>query len=109
MHYLNLFVIPPTGPQDERGYFEAQVGGKVGLVPVSYVMALPTPPSRPTPVKRVTMQTRPHSISGVDTSPEQILDMHQQLQRAHSHHHHGKEERERESHHCYLLLQRSVA
>ena len=89
---INTYISFFTGPQDDRGYFEAQVGGRVGLVPMSYVMPLPSPPSRPSPGKR---SGRPHSMpatmSGLDSSPEQILAMHQQLQRSHIPNHIGTE------------------
>ena len=46
-----------SGSTDDKGYFEAEMGGKVGLVPANYLQPVyPTRPQRPKSVSAITMR-----------------------------------------------------
>ncbi|XP_069140481.1 golgin subfamily B member 1-like [Argopecten irradians] len=78
-----------TGPLDSHGYYEAEVKGRVGLVPASHVQ----PESgiedlgnlNPSPNERRIQQLQ-STPSHLDPSPEKILNMHVQLQKSHQPH-----------------------
>ncbi|XP_060066658.1 nuclear anchorage protein 1-like isoform X2 [Ylistrum balloti] len=78
-----------TGPLDSFGYYEAEVKGRVGLVPASHVQ----PASgiedlgnlNPSPNERRVQQLQ-NTPSHLDPSPEKVLNMHNQLQQSHQPH-----------------------
>ena len=76
-------MIVSAGASDNTGYHEAQVGGRVGLVPATYLQPAPLGGS-------TSRRTRPNkSLTANNTSPEQILEMHNHLQQSHVPNHSG--------------------
>ncbi|XP_021350814.1 centrosomal protein of 290 kDa-like isoform X3 [Mizuhopecten yessoensis] len=82
-------IVTITGPLDNHGYYEAEVKGRVGLVPASHVQ----PKSgiedlgnlNPGPNERRQQQLQ-STPSHLDPSPEKVLNMHNQLQQSNQPH-----------------------
>ncbi|XP_064629965.1 centrosomal protein of 290 kDa-like isoform X3 [Lineus longissimus] len=72
-------VVQVFGSPDEKGYYEAEVKGRTGLVPNNYLQPMPNPESQGLK-KRKTKKMPPVHM---DASPEHILDMHDHLEHAH--------------------------
>ncbi|XP_013399507.1 formin BNR1-like [Lingula anatina] len=75
-------LVQVLGPPDQDGYYETRLGGRVGLVPASYLQPVYT--ERTVDDSR-RERSRPGELalpSHLDTSPEQILGMHSALEQA---------------------------
>ncbi|XP_052102217.1 golgin subfamily B member 1-like isoform X2 [Mytilus californianus] len=68
-----------TGPLDDRGYFEAEVNGKVGLVPAAYLGRPPVNGHHFPTAKDRRWQQYEKPPNHLDTSPENIVQMYGQL------------------------------
>ncbi|XP_076104975.1 uncharacterized protein LOC143073368 isoform X8 [Mytilus galloprovincialis] len=68
-----------TGPLDDRGYFEAEVNGKVGLVPAAYLGRAPVNGHHFPIANDRRWQQYDKPPNHLDTSPENIVQMYGQL------------------------------
>ncbi|XP_063434418.1 golgin subfamily B member 1-like isoform X3 [Mytilus trossulus] len=68
-----------TGPLDDRGYFEAEVNGKVGLVPAAYLGRPPVNGHHFPTANDRRWQQYEKPPNHLNTSPENIVQMYGQL------------------------------